>query len=126
VHPLAVERFCERVLAEVNQVSRESTRSYHERYRQIFKIIQERDQEIARIFDNPRRSQAKAEVRGSVWPHRVLIIISSSARVGALRLENSSSVSRLSLRIWASMISAPKRRRPRSPKKRSGSAAPLY
>jgi len=58
VHPLALERFCERVLTEVDRVSRDSARSCHERYREIFKIVQERDREIARIFDNPRRSQA--------------------------------------------------------------------
>jgi len=58
VHPLAIERFCERVLAEVNAVSHDGTQSYHERYRQIFKMIQEPDRDIAHIFDNPRRSQA--------------------------------------------------------------------
>jgi hypothetical protein len=42
----------------VNGVSVENARSCHERYRQIFNIIQERDREIARIFDDPQRSQA--------------------------------------------------------------------
>ena len=58
VHPLALERFCERVLAEINSVSRDGAKSHHARYLQLFKIIKDRDREIARLFDNPRRSHA--------------------------------------------------------------------
>lgn len=58
VHPLALERFCERVLAEIDRVSRDSAKSHHARYLQIFEIIKQRDREIARLFDNPRRSHA--------------------------------------------------------------------
>jgi hypothetical protein len=57
VHPLALERFCERVLAEIDRVSRDAT-SHHARYLQIFSILQQRDREMARLFDNPRRSHA--------------------------------------------------------------------
>jgi len=80
VHPLAVERFCERVLSEVTAVSHDRTQSYHERYRQIFKIIQNRDHEIARIFDNPRRSLA-------------LIMLAQMRREGLLTEEGFSSLS---------------------------------
>jgi len=58
VHPLALERFCERVLAEIDRVSRDGAKGHHARYLQIFRIIQQRDREIARLFDNPRRSHA--------------------------------------------------------------------
>ena len=58
VHPLALERFCERVLAEIDRVSRDGAKSHHARYLQIFRILQQRDREIARLFDNPRRSHA--------------------------------------------------------------------
>jgi hypothetical protein len=58
VHPLALERFCERVLAEIDRVSRDGPTSHHARYLQIFRILQQRDQEMARLFDNPRRSHA--------------------------------------------------------------------
>jgi hypothetical protein len=40
VHPLALERFCERVPAEIDRVS------------------QDGDREMAHLFDNPRRSHA--------------------------------------------------------------------
>ena len=58
VHPLALERFCERVLAEINRVSLDGAKDHHTRYLQIFRIIEQRDQEMARLFDNPRRSHA--------------------------------------------------------------------
>ena len=58
VHPLALERFCERVLAEIDSLSRDGAMSHHERYLEIFRIIQQRDREIARLLDNPRRSHA--------------------------------------------------------------------
>jgi hypothetical protein len=58
VHPLALERFCERVLAEIDRVSRDGATSHRARYLQIFRIPQQRDREMSRLFDNPRRSRA--------------------------------------------------------------------
>lgn len=62
VHPLAVERFCERVLDEVERFTHQSNQSYHERYLRIFKLMQQRDREIARLFDDPMRSRALAMI----------------------------------------------------------------
>jgi len=58
LHPLALERFCERVLAEIENVMDTSTQSAYQRYRGIFKIIEQRDREVASIFDDPKRSNA--------------------------------------------------------------------
>lgn len=58
LHPLALERFCERVLVEIERALRDGAKSQHARYLQIFEIIQQRDREMARLFDNPRRSHA--------------------------------------------------------------------
>ena len=58
VHPLALERFCERVLAEIDRVSHNSAKSHSSRYLEIFKIIEQRNREMASIFDDPRRSYA--------------------------------------------------------------------
>jgi hypothetical protein len=58
VHPLALERFCERVLAEIDCVLRDGAKSHHARYLQVFNIMKHRDREIACLFDNPRRSHA--------------------------------------------------------------------
>ena len=58
LHPLALERFCERVLAEIERVTHLSAQSAHQRYLDIFKTIEQRDREIASIFDDPKRSNA--------------------------------------------------------------------
>src|SRR6202158_6034629 len=58
LHPLALERFCERVLAEIERATHLSAQSAHQRYLDIFKTIEQRDREIASIFDDPKRSNA--------------------------------------------------------------------
>jgi hypothetical protein len=58
LHPLALERFCDRVLAEIERVTHLSAQSAHQRYLDIFKTIEQRDREIASIFDDPKRSNA--------------------------------------------------------------------
>lgn len=58
VHPLALERYCERVLAEIERVTHNCARSTHQRYLDIFKIVEQRNREMASIFDDPRRSNA--------------------------------------------------------------------
>lgn len=58
VHPLALERYCERVLAEIERVTHNSAQNTHQRYLDIFKIIEQRDREMASTFDDPRRSNA--------------------------------------------------------------------
>ena len=58
VHPLALERFCEGVLGEVERFVRHRALSHHERYVEIFKLMQRRDGDIARLFNDPKRSRA--------------------------------------------------------------------
>jgi DNA-binding MarR family transcriptional regulator len=50
VHALAVERFCERVLAEIESVVHRGE-SGHQRYLDVFQVVQQRDREMARIFE---------------------------------------------------------------------------
>jgi hypothetical protein len=64
LHPLALERFCERVLAEVDQVMQNRPQSAHQRYLDIFRIIEQRDRDIARLFNDPRRSRALTILAG--------------------------------------------------------------
>ncbi len=54
----ALERFCERVLSDIRHLVSDDTRSLHDRYLEIYKLIDARDGELARVFDSPRRSQA--------------------------------------------------------------------
>ena len=55
---LALERFCERVLAEIDRVMHNRAQNAHQRYLDIFKIIEQRDRDMASIFDDPKRSNA--------------------------------------------------------------------
>ena len=57
-HPIALERFCERILSEIAQSISSGKQSSHERYLAAFKLIQRRDKEIAKVFNDPRRSAA--------------------------------------------------------------------
>jgi energy-coupling factor transporter ATP-binding protein EcfA2 len=58
LHPLALERFCERVLAEIEQVTKNHMQSAHQRYADVFRIVEQRDRDIARLFNDPKRSHA--------------------------------------------------------------------
>ena len=64
LHPLALERFCERVLAEIEQVTQNRSQSAHQRYIDIFKIVEQRDRAIARLFNDPKRSHALTMLMG--------------------------------------------------------------
>jgi hypothetical protein len=53
----ALDRFCKRVLKEVSRLSEDASRSHHERYRDVYRLLRERDEELALAFDDPRRSR---------------------------------------------------------------------
>jgi hypothetical protein len=57
LHPLALDRFCEGVLAEVERVMDNSTEGAHQRYLDIARIIERRDREMAQLFNGLKRSQ---------------------------------------------------------------------
>lgn len=58
VHAKLLERYCSRVLEEVATVSRGAEGTAHDRYRRVYKLIQEHDEQIAHAFDDFRRSTA--------------------------------------------------------------------
>jgi hypothetical protein len=62
LQPLALERFCERVLSEIRDASSVAGQTAHQRYLQIFKIVRDKDKELAALFDNPRRSTARLQL----------------------------------------------------------------
>jgi hypothetical protein len=54
----ALERFCERTLAEMGKVGTQTGKTGHERYLAVFDLLKHRDRELASIFDDARRSMA--------------------------------------------------------------------
>ena len=51
-----MERLCERVIGERGTIASNNEASYHARYLEIFKLIERRDDDIARAFNDPKRS----------------------------------------------------------------------
>ena len=54
---VALERFCQRTLGEVVTLSNLAEKSFHERYLSVYRRIEKRDQELARAFNDARRSR---------------------------------------------------------------------
>jgi hypothetical protein len=68
---VALERFCERILADIGRIASNSATSYHGRYLEIFRLIDRRDDEIARAFNAPRRSSAILQI-AAIYSHGLL------------------------------------------------------
>jgi hypothetical protein len=61
---VALERFCERALAEVERLAADPDKSAHQRYLAVYKAIERRDRELADAFDSPSRSAALRNLVG--------------------------------------------------------------
>jgi hypothetical protein len=57
-----LERFCERALGEVREASVTPDKNFHERFLAVYKLVRERNEDIARGFDDPRRSRAFSQL----------------------------------------------------------------
>jgi hypothetical protein len=71
LQPVALDRFCQRVLSEVGGLASAAGRSSYERYVAVSQVMARRDKELANAFDNPRRSTALGQL---VWiqSHKLL------------------------------------------------------
>jgi hypothetical protein len=58
LHPIAVERYCTGVLKEAAEFGSDTSRSAQQRYVALYRLMQQRDREITRLFDDMRRSTA--------------------------------------------------------------------
>jgi len=52
-----LERFCKRALDDVRSILSDGSRSHHERYLEVFRLLRTRDEELAHAFNDPRRSR---------------------------------------------------------------------
>ena len=57
LHSIALERYCQRVLAEVKHATT-CNDSYHDCYLKLFRLLRDRDKTLARCFNDLRRSTA--------------------------------------------------------------------
>ena len=60
--PVALERFCQRLLGEIDRIRADTTKSHHQRYLDIFAVLQRRDEEIGHAFNDLRRSTALTQL----------------------------------------------------------------
>ena len=58
LHPVALNRFCERVLADIAHIVADTKATPHERYLSIYKLVEQRDRTIGEAFNDLRRSTA--------------------------------------------------------------------
>ena len=61
---LAIERFCNGVLKEAAASTESTEGTAHERYRELYQLMDERDKEIVQLFDPHTRSRAVMQLVG--------------------------------------------------------------
>lgn len=76
IRELALERFSTRALEDLQPILRDASRSHHERYLEVFRFLQARDEELAHAFNNQRRSRmivqlAAIHAYGLLEPHEL-------------------------------------------------------
>ena len=62
LHPVALERFCQQILLEIERINSDSAKSFHQKYLDIYEVIRRRNKEIAQTFDDLRRSTALTQL----------------------------------------------------------------
>lgn len=60
----AIERFCSDVLKDAATVSASTEGTAHERYRQLYQLMEKRDKQIVQLFDPHTRSRATTQLIG--------------------------------------------------------------
>lgn len=58
LRPLALQRYCEKVMGDVDRIISDTGRDSHERYIEMYKIVHDRDKKLAQMFDGFSRSKA--------------------------------------------------------------------
>lgn len=71
VRSTALERFSQRILDECREICCNESVTAHERYGELYHVIQERNSEMAQAFDDFRRSTALLCLR-LMWQHGLI------------------------------------------------------
>ena len=71
LQPLALEHFCQRVLTEINRITADPSKTGHERYLAVFRLLQRQDRELADTFNDMRRSPALFQL-ARIQSHKLL------------------------------------------------------
>lgn len=68
----AIERFCSDVLQDAAAVATSTEATAHERYRQLYQLMEKRDKQIVLLFDPHTRSRATTQLIG-LFQRRLVI-----------------------------------------------------
>lgn len=68
---LALERYCGRVLSDCERIARSEEGTSHQRYLELYKLIEKRDKVLARTFDRLSRSTATDRL-ASMYHHGLI------------------------------------------------------
>lgn len=71
LHPIALERFCQRALDEIQQAVADTGKGSHARFLDVCRLVTTRRREMQDAFDDMRRSRAFQRVV-SIQFHRLL------------------------------------------------------
>jgi hypothetical protein len=58
LQPIALDRYCQKVLDDLERISADIKKTPHQRYLDIYKLIERKDDDLARAFNGIRRSTA--------------------------------------------------------------------
>jgi hypothetical protein len=58
LRPQALQRYCERVMLDVDKIFHDEEGNAHERYMKMYKIVRDGDKTLSRMFDGFSRSKA--------------------------------------------------------------------
>jgi hypothetical protein len=62
LHSEALERLCKQILLDIERINSDRAKSFHQKYLDIYEVLQRRDKEIAQTFDGLRRSTVLVQV----------------------------------------------------------------
>jgi hypothetical protein len=62
---IALDRFCQGVLADVKTISENDALSAHTRYRMLYRLMRDRDKDIVETFDD--NGQSRSSARMGLW-----------------------------------------------------------
>lgn len=62
LHEVALNRFCQRALSDIENIVADTLRTPHQRYIALYETVQRRDKDLAKVFDNPSRSKAFLQI----------------------------------------------------------------
>lgn len=67
----ALARFSEQILGQCRSICNKESVTAHERYRELYQLLQDRDDEMSRLFDDFRRSTAIPQLK-MIWQSGLL------------------------------------------------------